>query len=175
MEHVLGSRKRRSLSPCYLTARKRLHRTVLRYENHRQRTARFGRQPVIGQITEKEALDWIGGVLNGKTKVLSPLNIYFIDGIGNTKTADGVTITVKQPEKPTDPCDVLSDRLRRCNKPDFLSQGTALSPLPQTAARIMFSVKKSAAKLHPPTELPPLRKIPDRPGTRTEFSFGLRF
>ncbi len=65
--------------------------------------AQSGWQLVIDPITEKDALDWIGDVLNGKAKDLSPLHIYFIDGIGNTKTADGVTVTVKLPEKLTDP------------------------------------------------------------------------
>lgn len=61
-----------------------------------------GWQLVIDQITEKDVLDWIGGILDGKAKDLSPLHIYFIDGYGNTKTADGVTVTVKQSEKLTD-------------------------------------------------------------------------
>lgn len=60
-------------------------------------------QLVIDPITEKDALDWIGGILNGKAKDLSPMHIYFIDGYGNTKTADSVTVTVKLPEKLTDP------------------------------------------------------------------------
>lgn len=47
-------------------------------------------------------MDWIGDVLNGKAKDLSPLHIYFIDASGNIKTADSVTVTVKQPEKLTD-------------------------------------------------------------------------
>lgn len=62
-----------------------------------------GWQLVIDQITEKDALDWIGDVLDGKAKDLSPLHICFIDGNGNTKAADGVTVTVKLPEKLTDP------------------------------------------------------------------------
>ena len=65
--------------------------------------ARSGWQLVIDQITEKDALDWIGDVLDGKAKDLSPLHIYFIDASGNTKAADGVTVTVKLPEKLTDP------------------------------------------------------------------------
>ena len=31
-----------------------------------------------------------------------PLHIYFIDASGNIKAADGVTVTIKQPEKLTD-------------------------------------------------------------------------
>ena len=65
--------------------------------------ARSGWQLVIDPITEKDALDWIGGILDGKAKDLSPLHICFIDGCGNTKAADGVTVTVKLPEKLTDP------------------------------------------------------------------------
>ena len=61
-----------------------------------------GWQLVIDPITEKDALDWIGDILNGKAKDLSPLHIYFIDASGNIKAADGVTVTVKQPEKLTD-------------------------------------------------------------------------
>ena len=64
--------------------------------------ARSGWQLVIDQITEKDALDWIGDVLDGKAKDLSPLHIYFIDASGNIKAADGVTVTIKQPEKLTD-------------------------------------------------------------------------
>ena len=62
-----------------------------------------GWQLVIDPITEKDALDWIGGVLDGKAKDLSPLHIYFIDASGNTKAADGVTVTVKLPENPNAP------------------------------------------------------------------------
>ena len=61
-----------------------------------------GWQLAIDPITEKDALDWIGDVLNGKAKDLSPLHIYFIDASGNIKTADGVNVTVKQSEKLTD-------------------------------------------------------------------------
>ena len=64
--------------------------------------ARSDWQLVIDQITEKDALDWIGDVLDGKAKDLSPLHIYFIDASGNIKAADGVTVTIKQPEKLTD-------------------------------------------------------------------------
>lgn len=64
--------------------------------------AQPGWQLVIDPITEKDALDWIGGVLDGKAKDLSPLHIYFIDASGNIKAADGVTVTIKQPEKLTD-------------------------------------------------------------------------
>lgn len=64
--------------------------------------AQSGWQLAIDPITEKDVLDWIGGILDGKAKDLSPLHIYFIDGYGNTKTADGVTVTVKQSEKLTD-------------------------------------------------------------------------
>lgn len=62
-----------------------------------------GWQLAIDPITERDALDWIGGILNGKAKDLSPLHIYFIDGYGNTKTADSVTVTVKLPENPNAP------------------------------------------------------------------------
>lgn len=62
-----------------------------------------GWQLVIDPITEKDALDWIGGVLIGKAKDLSPLHIYFIDGSGNTTAATGVTVTIKLPKKLTDP------------------------------------------------------------------------
>ncbi|MGN0549724.1 MAG: hypothetical protein ACI4IM_09025 [Acutalibacteraceae bacterium] len=48
-------------------------------------------------------MDWIGNVLNGKAKNLSPLHIYFIDASGNIKTADSVTVTVKLPKKLTNP------------------------------------------------------------------------
>ena len=62
-----------------------------------------GWQLAIDPITEKEAVDWIGGVLDGKAKDLSPLHIYFINASGNIKAADGVTVTVKLSEKLTDP------------------------------------------------------------------------
>ena len=65
--------------------------------------ARSGWQLVIDQITEKDALDWIGDVLDGKAKDLSPLHIYFIDASGNIKTADSVTVTGKLRSKLTDP------------------------------------------------------------------------
>lgn len=62
-----------------------------------------GWQLVIDPITEKDALDWIGGILNGKAKDLAPFHIYFIDGNGNTKTSDGVTVTVKLRSRLTNP------------------------------------------------------------------------
>lgn len=62
-----------------------------------------GCQFVIDPIPEQEALDWISDVLGGKAKDLSPFHIFFIDGNGNTRTADDVTVTVKLPEKLTDP------------------------------------------------------------------------
>ena len=62
-----------------------------------------GWQLVIDPITEKDALDWIGGVLDGKAQDLLPLHIYFIDGSGNTTAATGVTVTIKLPKKLTDP------------------------------------------------------------------------
>ena len=62
-----------------------------------------GWQLVIDPIPEKEALDWISGVLGGKANDLSPLHIYFIDANANTKAADGVTVTVKLRSKLTDP------------------------------------------------------------------------
>ena len=62
-----------------------------------------GWQLVIDPITETDAENWIGGVLDGKAKDLLPLHIYFIDGYGNTKAADSVTVTIKLPKKMTDP------------------------------------------------------------------------
>lgn len=62
-----------------------------------------GWQLAIDPITEKEAVDWIGGVPDGKAKDLLPLHIYFIDASGNIKTADSMTVTVKQPENPNAP------------------------------------------------------------------------
>ena len=44
-----------------------------------------GWQLVIDPITEKDALDWIGGVLDGKAKNLLPLHIYFIDASPSIK------------------------------------------------------------------------------------------
>lgn len=65
--------------------------------------AQSGWQLVIDPITEQDALDWIGDVLNGKAKDLSPLHIYFIDASGNIRTADSVTVTVKLQENPNAP------------------------------------------------------------------------
>lgn len=64
---------------------------------------KLGWQLAIDPITEKDALDWIGGVLDGKAKDLLPLHIYFIDGSGKTTAATGVTVTIKLMEKLTDP------------------------------------------------------------------------
>lgn len=44
----------------------------------------------------------LAACLDGKAKNLLPLHIYFIDASGNIKAADGVTVTIKQPEKLTD-------------------------------------------------------------------------
>ena len=62
-----------------------------------------GWQLVIDPITETDAENWISGILDGKAKDLAPFHIYFIDGNGNPKTSDGVTVTVKLLKKLTNP------------------------------------------------------------------------
>ena len=62
-----------------------------------------GCQLVIDPITETDAKNWISGILDGKAANLTLLHIYFIDSSGNTMAATGVTVTIKLPNKLTDP------------------------------------------------------------------------
>lgn len=50
---------------------------------------------VIDLITEKDALEWISGVTDGKVKTSKAFHIYYLDESGNIKKADGITVTVK--------------------------------------------------------------------------------
>lgn len=52
-------------------------------------------QLVIDLITEKDALDWIGGIVNGKAKDTVAYHIYYVDEGGDMKSAKGITVTVK--------------------------------------------------------------------------------
>ena len=52
-------------------------------------------QLVIDPITEKEALDWIAGVTDGKVKTPQAFHIYYIDDTGNITNADGISVSMK--------------------------------------------------------------------------------
>ena len=52
-------------------------------------------QLVIDPITDKEALDWINSVTDGKVKTPQAFQIYYLDNNGNLINADGVSVSMK--------------------------------------------------------------------------------
>ena len=52
-------------------------------------------QLVIDPITEKEALDWINSVTDGKVKAPQAFHIYYLDNNGNLINADGISVSMK--------------------------------------------------------------------------------
>ena len=52
-------------------------------------------QLVIDPITDKEALDWINSVTDGKVKAPQAFHIYYLDNNGNLINADGVSVSMK--------------------------------------------------------------------------------
>ncbi len=60
-------------------------------------------QLVIDPITEREALDWIKSVVDGKVNKPIAFHIYYLDNDGNIKDADDITVTVKTGENLSDP------------------------------------------------------------------------
>ena len=52
-------------------------------------------QLVIDPITDKEALDWINSVTDGKVKAPQAFHIYYFDDIGNLINADGISVSMK--------------------------------------------------------------------------------
>lgn len=57
-------------------------------------------QIVVDIITEKDALDWLGGIVNGKAKDTVAYHIYYVDEGGSMKSAKGITVTVKPKDMP---------------------------------------------------------------------------
>lgn len=57
-------------------------------------------QIVVDIITEKDALDWIGGIVNGKAKDTVAYHIYYVDEGGSMKSAKGITVTIKLKDMP---------------------------------------------------------------------------
>ena len=52
-------------------------------------------QLVIDPITEKEALDWISSVTDGKVKAPQAFHIYYLDDNGNLINANGISVSMK--------------------------------------------------------------------------------
>ena len=50
---------------------------------------------VIDPITEKEALDWINSVTDGKVKAPQAFHIYYLDDNGNLINANGISVSMK--------------------------------------------------------------------------------
>lgn len=57
----------------------------------------------IDPIKDSTALDWIGSILSDKAAKFFAFHIYFMNSSGVVKSADGVTVTVKLPDKLTSP------------------------------------------------------------------------
>ena len=52
-------------------------------------------QLVIDLITDKEALDWVNSVTDGKVKTPQAFHIYYLDDNGNMTNADGISVSMK--------------------------------------------------------------------------------
>lgn len=52
-------------------------------------------QLVVELVTEKEPLDWLDTLLNGKLNDRTALHIFFLDENGTVHTADDVTVTIE--------------------------------------------------------------------------------
>ena len=52
-------------------------------------------QLVIDPITDKEALDWINSVTDGKVKTPQAFHIYYLDNNGNMINAKGISVSMK--------------------------------------------------------------------------------
>lgn len=52
-------------------------------------------QLVIDPITDKEALDWINSVTDGKVKAPQAYHIYYLENNGNMTNADGISVSMK--------------------------------------------------------------------------------
>lgn len=52
-------------------------------------------QLVIDPITDKEALDWVNSVTDGKVKTPQAFHIYYLDNNGNLINADGISVSMK--------------------------------------------------------------------------------
>ena len=52
-------------------------------------------QLVIDPITDKEALDWINSVTDGKVKTPQAYHIYYLENNGNITNAKGISVTMK--------------------------------------------------------------------------------
>ena len=52
-------------------------------------------QLVIDPITDKEALDWVNSVTDGKVKAPQAFHIYYLDNNGNLINADGISVSMK--------------------------------------------------------------------------------
>ena len=50
---------------------------------------------VIDPITDKEALDWISSLTDGKVKTPQGFHIYYLDNTGNITNADGISVSMK--------------------------------------------------------------------------------
>lgn len=60
-------------------------------------------QLVIDPITDKEALDWINSVTDGKVRSLQAFHIYYRDSNGNITNADGISVSIKLKDTPKEP------------------------------------------------------------------------
>lgn len=52
-------------------------------------------QLVIDPITDKEALDWVNSVTDGKVKTPQAFHIYYLDDTGNMINANGISVSMK--------------------------------------------------------------------------------
>lgn len=58
---------------------------------------------VIDLIEDREALEWLGGLVAGKAGDITAYHIYYLEADGSLSPADGVTVTVKPKMKLKNP------------------------------------------------------------------------
>ena len=60
-------------------------------------------QLVIDPITDKEALDWVNSVTDGKVSSPQAFHIYYLDSNSNITNADGISVSIKLKDTPKKP------------------------------------------------------------------------
>lgn len=60
-------------------------------------------QLVIDPITDKEALDWVNSVTDGKVSSPQAFHIYYLDSNSNITNADGISVSIKLKDTPKEP------------------------------------------------------------------------
>lgn len=58
---------------------------------------------MVDPITDKEALDWVNSVTDGKVSSPQAFHIYYLDSNSNITNADGISVSIKLKDTPKEP------------------------------------------------------------------------